>query len=47
MKLTVKNVTAALRQTRGVVKYAAVALGVHRSALWKFLQRHPELYEPD
>lgn len=44
-KLTVKKATEALRQERGVVKYAAKALGVHRWTLHKFIQEHPELNE--
>lgn len=44
-KLTVKKATEALLQERGVVKYAAKALGVHRWTLHKFIQEHPELNE--
>jgi len=42
-KLTVSKAREALLQERGVVKYAALALGVHRWTLFKFIKEHPEL----
>lgn len=43
--LTLKKAEAALREHHGVILYAAEACGVTRQALWKFINKHPELEE--
>jgi hypothetical protein len=42
-KLTMEKAREALLQERGIVKYAARALGVHRWTLFKFIKENPEL----
>lgn len=42
-KLTRKQVEAALRAAAGIRSVAAMKLGVHRSTITRFMQRHPEL----
>ena len=44
-KLTISNVTAALKKTRGNLTYAADLLDCDRRALYNFLKKNPELEE--
>lgn len=41
----VQDYAEAIRRARGLLSYAADALGVTRWALYKFVEQHPELYE--
>lgn len=45
MKLKAKDVALALNETGAIVFDAAGKLGVSRTALYKFLEAHPELKE--
>jgi hypothetical protein len=44
-KFTPEQVIAALRESAGVMLPAATKLGVDRSTVWKYCQRHPEIKE--
>lgn len=42
-KLKPKQVALALQATGAVISHSALSLGVSRTALYKFLEKHPEL----
>ena len=42
-KLTVASVIEALRKSRGIARYAAQSLGVHRQTIANMSKRHPQI----
>ena len=42
-KYTPEQVLKAIRGTRGIIPAAAEALGCHRSTVYEYLKRHPEI----
>lgn len=45
MAIRVTDVRAALEHTHGIVSDIALAIGVSRQALYKWLEKHPELMD--